>query len=61
MKKFGYIDSDNGEAEALFTEEGISEILKTVQKFGAIEETGVIDEATLKVRFSISYDILFII
>ncbi|KAJ8937960.1 hypothetical protein NQ314_011647 [Rhamnusium bicolor] len=52
MKKFGYIEEDDGDSEALYTENGISEIIKSVQKFGAIEETGQIDNATLKLMTS---------
>lgn len=51
MQRYGYIEKDNGTVEALYTEEGIANIIKTVQRFGAIEETGKIDEATLKVNF----------
>lgn len=47
MKKYGYIEEGNGESAALYTEEGISDIIKTMQKFGGINETGKIDNATL--------------
>nr|XP_023026184.1 matrix metalloproteinase-2-like [Leptinotarsa decemlineata] len=52
LKRFGYVQEDNGESEALYTEEGISDIIKTMQRFGAIEETGVFDNATLKLMSS---------
>lgn len=49
MKKYGYIEEDNGDTEALYTEEGISHIIKTMQRYGGIAETGEIDNATIKV------------
>lgn len=49
MKKYGYIEEGNGDSEALYTEEGLSKIIKTMQKFGGIKETGKIDNATIKV------------
>ncbi|XP_018566418.1 matrix metalloproteinase-2-like isoform X2 [Anoplophora glabripennis] len=52
MRQYGYIEKDDGPAEALYTENGISEIIKTVQRYGAIEETGKIDNATLKLMSS---------
>lgn len=50
MRKFGYIEYDDGESEALYTEDGLSTIIRQIQRFGAIPETGVIDNATLKAR-----------
>lgn len=52
MKKYGYLEQDDGASEALYTEEGISNIIKTMQRFGAIEQTGKIDNATLKLMKS---------
>lgn len=49
MKKFGYLNEDNGLSSALYTEQGISNIIKSVQKFGDIPQTGLVDNATLKV------------
>ncbi|XP_072376121.1 matrix metalloproteinase-24-like, partial [Diabrotica undecimpunctata] len=46
MKRYGYIKMDTGDSEALYTEGGISEIIKVMQRFGGIEETGVFDDAT---------------
>ncbi|KAF7286333.1 hypothetical protein GWI33_006061 [Rhynchophorus ferrugineus] len=48
MKKFGYVVDEGGEAEALYTEEGLKSSIMTMQKFGGIEQTGIIDNATLK-------------
>lgn len=49
MKKFGYIEDDDENSGALYTEDGISETIKNVQKFGALTQTGVLDNATLAV------------
>ena len=48
LSKFGYLPrSENGKSY-LLTSSGLSSALKKMQKFGGLEETGVIDEATLK-------------
>ncbi|KAL3268417.1 hypothetical protein HHI36_007530 [Cryptolaemus montrouzieri] len=52
MKQFGYLAKDKETSAALYTEEGLSETIKAVQKFGAIEETGKLDNATLKLMAS---------
>ncbi|XP_063921209.1 72 kDa type IV collagenase-like [Zophobas morio] len=52
LKKFGYIEEDDANSGALYTETGISETLKIVQRYGAIEETGVLDNATLHLMSS---------
>lgn len=49
MKKFGYLEEGDSSSEALYSEQGISETIKTLQKYGAIEETGILDNATLRV------------
>lgn len=51
MKKYGYLQMDDGHSEALYTEGGISETIKVMQRFGGINETGVFDEATQKVSY----------
>ncbi|CAH2006887.1 unnamed protein product [Acanthoscelides obtectus] len=51
MKTFGYID-DPKDTEAIYTEEGFTNIIKNVQQFGALNQTGVLDEATLKLMSS---------
>uniref|UniRef100_A0A6P7F8V5 Matrix metalloproteinase-25-like n=1 Tax=Diabrotica virgifera virgifera TaxID=50390 RepID=A0A6P7F8V5_DIAVI len=53
MTRYGYIKMDTGDSEALYTEGGISEIIKVMQRFGGIEETGEFDDAT-KRRNSVS-------
>lgn len=54
MKKYGYLEETSTDTEALYSEAGLKDVIRTVQKFGAISETGVIDNATIKVMcFSI--------
>ncbi|XP_044753989.1 matrix metalloproteinase-25-like isoform X2 [Coccinella septempunctata] len=48
MKQYGYLKADKTTSAALYTEEGLSETIKTVQRFGALKETGKLDNATLK-------------
>lgn len=50
MKEYGYLAKGLPNAEAIYREEAISEAIKTVQKFGAIPQTGKIDNATINVR-----------
>lgn len=54
MKKYGYLVSDNGQSEAIYSEENLSNIIKNLQRFGAIEETGVIDNETVKVLIALN-------
>lgn len=49
MQRFGYLEAGDGESDALYSEEGISEAIKTLQRFGNIEQTGIIDNSTLQV------------
>ncbi|CAG9760054.1 unnamed protein product [Ceutorhynchus assimilis] len=53
MKKYGYLVDDNGQSEAIYSEENLSNIIKTMQKFGAIEQTGVIDNRTVELMASL--------
>lgn len=53
MKQYGYLVDDNGQSAAIYTEENLHAIIKNLQRFGAIEETGIIDNSTLKVPFII--------
>ncbi|XP_022907784.2 matrix metalloproteinase-16-like [Onthophagus taurus] len=48
MKKFGYLQPDTESSAALYTDESLSNALKEVQKFGAIPQTGKLDEETIK-------------
>lgn len=49
MQRFGYLEKGDGQSDALYSEEGVENAIKTMQRFGNIEQTGVIDKATLKV------------
>lgn len=51
MRKFGYLDSSSmpSTSETLYHEEAIVAAVKNMQKYGALNETGVLDSATLKV------------
>lgn len=52
MRQFGYLESVTPEAEAIYAKDTIRDALLLVQKFGAIEQTGVLDEATLRLMDS---------
>ncbi|CAH0555741.1 unnamed protein product [Brassicogethes aeneus] len=47
MKKYGYLNSDS-ESASLYTDKGLDKALKLVQKYGNIPETGLLDNATIK-------------
>lgn len=49
MRKFGYLEKNPSTSEALYHEDAIIEALKNVQKFGAIPQTGKLDNETMKV------------
>lgn len=49
MRKFGYLESGSSTSEALYHEDAVIAAIKNVQKYGAINETGILDNATLKV------------
>lgn len=49
MKRFGYLDSSSSDSEALYHEEAIKDAVKNLQKFGALNQTGILDNATLQV------------
>lgn len=49
MQRFGYLDQGPADVGALYSESAVSEALKTVQKFGALPQTGVLNEETVKV------------
>lgn len=49
MQRFGYLEKGDGHSDALYSEEGVANAIKLMQKFGNIEQTGVLDEATEKV------------
>lgn len=50
MRKFGYLDSSSTTtSEMLYHEETITAAIKIMQKYGALNETGILDNATYKV------------
>lgn len=52
MKKHGHIQEDNRNSVAVYTQDEISDSIKTMQRFGGVPETGRIDNATIKVSSS---------
>ncbi|XP_048508022.1 72 kDa type IV collagenase-like isoform X1 [Athalia rosae] len=52
MKKFGYIAKGSDRVEAQYSQESMSEAIRTVQKFGNIPQSGIFDNATLKLMQS---------
>lgn len=54
MQTYGYlqeptVDSEEGlQAEFLYAEEAVVKGIKSIQKFGNVEVTGVLDEETIK-------------
>lgn len=49
MRQFGYLERTASTSEALYHEDAIINAIKNVQKYGALNETGVLDNDTLKV------------
>ena len=49
MRRYGYLDAGPSDSEALYDDAAIERALKKVQKFGAISQTGRLDEDTMKV------------
>lgn len=50
MQKYGYLYKGSLDSEALYHETAITEAIKNVQKYGALEQTGILDNTTLKVE-----------
>ena len=50
MRRFGYLESGPSDSEALYDDAAIERALRRVQKFGAISQTGRLDEETMKVK-----------
>ncbi|GJQ71260.1 hypothetical protein Trydic_g10999 [Trypoxylus dichotomus] len=48
MKRYGYLPPDTDTSAALYSEEGLSSVIKEIQKFGSIPQTGKLDNATLQ-------------
>lgn len=50
MRKFGYLDSSSTTtSETLYHEDAITAGIRNMQKYGGLNETGILDSATLKV------------
>lgn len=50
MRKFGYLESSYATtSETLYHEETVIAAIKNMQKYGGLNESGVLDNATLKV------------
>lgn len=55
MRKFGYLDSSStATSEMVYHEEAITAAVKIMQKYGAVNETGILDSATYKVSLGYS-------
>lgn len=52
MRKFGYLESGSSTSEALYHEDAVIAAIKNVQKYGALNESGILDNDTLKVPLS---------
>ena len=50
MRRFGYLETGPSDSEALYDDVAIEKALKSVQKFGAISQTGRLDGDTMKVQ-----------
>ncbi|XP_058977554.1 matrix metalloproteinase-2-like [Musca domestica] len=48
MRRFGYLDRNPNNSEALYHESAIVEALKNIQKYGALEQTGKLDGDTME-------------
>ena len=48
LSQYGYLPKSESGKSFLLTPDGLSGALKQMQKFGGLEETGVLDEATLE-------------
>jgi len=59
MQKFGYLERGPPDSEALYTSDAVEAALKKVQRYGALPETGALDEETIKVGEEISHLQLF--
>lgn len=49
MRRFGYLETNPSDSESLYHESAIIEAIKNVQKYGALNQTGELDNQTLEV------------
>lgn len=52
MRRFGYLETGTSTSEALYHEDAVIVAIKNVQKYGALNETGILDNDTLKLMSS---------
>jgi len=52
MQKYGYLTSSSPNSEALHTEESVTDAIMQMQLFGGLQQTGILDEETLKLLAS---------
>lgn len=55
MRKFGYLESSSSTSASLYHEDAVIAAIKNMQKYGALNETGVLDNDTLKVCINLIY------
>lgn len=56
MRKFGYLNSSStSTTDTLYHEEAIITGIKNMQKYGALNQTGILDSATIKVSNIMKY------
>ena len=48
LAQFGYLPTPDPRKALLLTEDGVSKALKRLQKFGGIDETGILDDDTIE-------------
>ncbi|XP_067641638.1 stromelysin-1-like isoform X2 [Eurosta solidaginis] len=48
MRRFGYLEPNPSDSESLYHESAIVEAIKNVQKYGALKQTGKLDNVTLE-------------
>lgn len=48
MRTYGYL-ANPSDSEALFNDDAIIDAIKLVQKYAALNETGILDERTIQV------------
>ena len=51
LQRFGYLESQGSNSEALFSEDAITNAIRTMQTYGGIYPTGKMDNDTLKVPY----------
>lgn len=51
MRRYGYLEAGPSDSEALYDDTAIERALRRVQKFGALSQTGQLDEETMKVKW----------